>query len=772
MKKIIFIIVFFLSVLASYGQFGHGKNIYGNLNVYENEWIHDSLWLGHIDSTAEYYLLAIKNGIVDTINVWISGDTLFIPEASIDTLYAGYVSVDTIEVDYIDADSIRTDYLQVDTTMVHLLVNLSKSDTLLTLSGDTMRYRLDYWDTTTTQIFPRDTNMIINCDTVYAIDGNRVLWQTSVGLYLGDNSGIVSTGNYNTGLGIYSLYRNTTGIQNTAVGYAALQNNVTTGNNVAVGFNALTTAGGGDGNTAVGAQNMAATTTGDYNTAVGYSVLSSNVLGSYNVAVGSEAAVTAKNSSYIVSVGERSSYSRKGNNCIYLGYYAGKYGSDSTDNLGYIGSHDFATTFAQENHTIARWSESPTDSSASWWQFNSKLNVQIVPSTSSDTLLAWDGYRDVNYRLEGSLHVDSAEVAGVADSSIVSAYADSAYVSFHSDVADSSVVSAYADSAYVSYHADLADSSVVSAYADSAYVSYHSDVADSSVVSAYADSAYVSYHADLADSSIVSAYADSAYVSYHADLADSSIVSAYADSAYVSYHADLADSSIVSAYADSAYVSYHADLADSATNCVYADSSGVSGHADLADSATNCVYADSSGLAGHATTSDLADSATNCVYADSAGLAGNAATADFADLIDSTHCYQYLTIDTINGCSPVVFDVAKASVTGDTIVVGNIMEIIYSDTIANGDSILLCTAKTIIDGVVTVDSLGIVTGSFGFFVGSDGAVDGISKASVPLTSINIGVLAHRVYLVQHGTSVYIKNSRAKKQRISYAIKML
>jgi hypothetical protein len=211
----------------------------------------------------------------------------------------------------------------------------------------------------------------------------------------------------------------------------------------------------------------------------------------------------------------------------------------------------------------------------------------------------------------------------------------------------------YADTAGFSYYADssgvsgFSDSSGVSVYSDSSYVSYYSDT---SGVSGYADSTYLSYHSWVSDSSIVSSYADSAHVSYHADVSDSSVVSAYSDSSYVSY---FSDTSGVSAYADSAYVSWHSDTSGVSW---YSDTSGVSGHSstsDLADSATVAVFADSAATAGTAT---LADSATNCVHCDSSDvsatswLADSSVVTNYAWLIDSTHCYGYLSLDSIAPC--------------------------------------------------------------------------------------------------------------------------
>lgn len=111
-------------------------------------------------------------------------------------------------------------------------------------------------------------------------------------------------GGFNTAVGFYSLFSNTTGSFNTAVGAGALDLNTghnntatgaaalllnTTGNfNTAVGTGALTF-NNETGNTAVGAAALNMNTVGQGNTAVGAAALAFNVNGPGNTAVGAEA---------------------------------------------------------------------------------------------------------------------------------------------------------------------------------------------------------------------------------------------------------------------------------------------------------------------------------------------------------------------------------------------------------------------------------------------------------------------------------------------------
>ena len=101
-------------------------------------------------------------------------------------------------------------------------------------------------------------------------------------LYL-NNSGVG-----NTALGAFSLYSNTTASQNTAVGDGALQHISTVGQSTAVGYQALANATGGR-NEAFGASALFHNTGGIGNVAVGGSTLVGNTVGFYNVGLGENA---------------------------------------------------------------------------------------------------------------------------------------------------------------------------------------------------------------------------------------------------------------------------------------------------------------------------------------------------------------------------------------------------------------------------------------------------------------------------------------------------
>ena len=112
----------------------------------------------------------------------------------------------------------------------------------------------------------------------------------------------VSTGNFNTAVGVGSLdlnqsdantavgaaalLFNTAGSDNTAVGAGALELNQNGNNNTANGAFALFSNLGGNANTAVGRDALFSNTTGSFNTALGHGTLESNTAADNNTAVG------------------------------------------------------------------------------------------------------------------------------------------------------------------------------------------------------------------------------------------------------------------------------------------------------------------------------------------------------------------------------------------------------------------------------------------------------------------------------------------------------
>jgi hypothetical protein len=98
----------------------------------------------------------------------------------------------------------------------------------------------------------------------------------------------LTSGLYNTGLGLFSLRTNTTGSFNTATGAGTLLSN-TGDDNTATGAGALLSNTTGIANTATGESALFFNTTGSNNAANGSSALLSNTIGSFNTADGNQA---------------------------------------------------------------------------------------------------------------------------------------------------------------------------------------------------------------------------------------------------------------------------------------------------------------------------------------------------------------------------------------------------------------------------------------------------------------------------------------------------
>lgn len=189
-------------------------------------------------------------------------------------------------------------------------------------------------------------------------------------VFLGSGSGNVDNGgsNYNTAIGILSLYKVINGIQNTAIGFKSLYNNIgqintsvgylsmesnTSGSeNTAIGAFALNKNTSGSKNTALGFESLysnnnviainnlalgykslRSNTTGKNNTACGESALFTNSSGDYNTAIGSTALFfnTTGNQNFAAGLGA-ATRNNSGNNNIAIGYNANYYNQTGSNN--------------------------------------------------------------------------------------------------------------------------------------------------------------------------------------------------------------------------------------------------------------------------------------------------------------------------------------------------------------------------------------------------------------------------------------------------------
>jgi len=147
--------------------------------------------------------------------------------------------------------------------------------------------------------------------------------------------GSVTTGVYNTGIGVYSLLSITdqslctavgagalfsnTGGTNTATGAGALLSNTTGTNNTANGTFALFSSTAGNDNTAIGDRALVVADNADGNTAVGSFALGVNTSGSLNTVIGAAALITNTTGSSNTAVGLNSLFSNNGDNNTAVG---------------------------------------------------------------------------------------------------------------------------------------------------------------------------------------------------------------------------------------------------------------------------------------------------------------------------------------------------------------------------------------------------------------------------------------------------------------------
>ena len=148
-------------------------------------------------------------------------------------------------------------------------------------------------------------------------------YNTSIGSYSMYNN---SSGYYSTAVGTKALFGNTIGARNTAIGMFALSNNTTGSENTALGYHALSSQSFNNGgilwtsyNTAVGSGALdrnqpTSTSNGINNTAVGYQPLFYNTTGTNNTAVGSFVLFNNLTAGDNVAIGHQALYTQSYSN--------------------------------------------------------------------------------------------------------------------------------------------------------------------------------------------------------------------------------------------------------------------------------------------------------------------------------------------------------------------------------------------------------------------------------------------------------------------------
>ena len=157
--------------------------------------------------------------------------------------------------------------------------------------------------------------------------GDQALFSNTTSSYstaVGYQSGIYSTGSYNTLMGAgagQGVSGATTGNANTAIGFNALVSIRDGSENVSIGTNSLATNSSGSLNTALGTYALNSNTTASQNTAVGYQSLYSTTTGNYNTSLGLQAGYYITTGTYNTCLGISSgSNLTTGTGNTYIGY--------------------------------------------------------------------------------------------------------------------------------------------------------------------------------------------------------------------------------------------------------------------------------------------------------------------------------------------------------------------------------------------------------------------------------------------------------------------
>jgi trimeric autotransporter adhesin len=141
-----------------------------------------------------------------------------------------------------------------------------------------------------------------------------------------------TTGGINTANGAFALFSNTFGFDNTASGYSALFSNTTGGSNTANGIVALVSNTTGGLNTATGLAALASNTTGSDNTANGEGSLQNNTTGASNTALGNFAGSNVTTANNVICIGANVAGNNVDNSC----YIGNIFGATSSNGIGVL----------------------------------------------------------------------------------------------------------------------------------------------------------------------------------------------------------------------------------------------------------------------------------------------------------------------------------------------------------------------------------------------------------------------------------------------------
>jgi len=158
------------------------------------------------------------------------------------------------------------------------------------------------------------------------------------GTFVGENSGMSNTADFNAFFGSYSGWKNTTGGANTFLGIGAGRDNTTGSRNTFVGEASGSLGSSSNDNTFIGAYTGRKNMTGQSNVFIGKSAGHENLTGRNNVYIGDSSGNQNNNGFGNIFIGHRSGFNSQQNNTLIINNQQATvpliYGDFSTDQLG------------------------------------------------------------------------------------------------------------------------------------------------------------------------------------------------------------------------------------------------------------------------------------------------------------------------------------------------------------------------------------------------------------------------------------------------------
>ena len=207
---------------------------------------------------------------------------------------------------------------------------------------------------------------------------------TSTSLYVGASSGISSTGDANTFLGINSGYANTSGLGNTFIGSGSAYNNDSGSSNTFLGAYSGHSSTGSQ-NTFLG-HNSGYNNIADYNVFIGYYAGFNNTIGFLNTFIGSNCGKLNVNGGYNAFFGINSGYNNKANYNTFIGINSG-YNNESGEGNTFLGSHSGHWSTGSQNTFLG--TNSGWNNTANTNTFVGYSSGNANTSGNSNTFIGW-----------------------------------------------------------------------------------------------------------------------------------------------------------------------------------------------------------------------------------------------------------------------------------------------------------------------------------------------------------------------------------------------